>query len=126
MTEVRVRPCSACPYRCDVASGVWHPDEYEKIRPYDNETFDQPPQAFACHASPEFHCHGWAVVHMNRGHAYELMALRLRPVDIPEPTVPLFSSAAAAADHGQADAEHPGEHAVRTINKLVRRHTRLS
>ena len=122
---VRKRPCTACPYRLDAPSGVWHPDEYEKLRPYDAETFAQPPNGFACHASPEFLCNGWAICHTSRGHAYDLLALRFRPVDIPEPTVPLFASGNEAADHGQQNADNPGTNAVVMMNVLSRRHPRI-
>ena len=30
--EVRSQPCSSCPYRKDVPSGVWAHHEYEKLR----------------------------------------------------------------------------------------------
>ena len=33
--RVRPKPCASCPYRCDVPSGVWHPDEYAKLEVYD-------------------------------------------------------------------------------------------
>jgi hypothetical protein len=42
-------PCGSCPYRKDVPSGVWETLEYEKLPPYDGETFEQPFEAFFCH-----------------------------------------------------------------------------
>lgn len=42
-------PCASCPYRRDVPSGVWAPEEYEKLRRYDAPTMEQPPQVFLCH-----------------------------------------------------------------------------
>lgn len=127
MTEpVRSAPCTACPYRRDVPSGVWAWEEYEKLRPYDAETFAQPFNGFACHATPEHFCHGWAVVHTSRGSAFDLLALRLARVqDIPEPTVPLFDSGAEAADHGQADIEDPSREAKATADRLTRKYERL-
>lgn len=127
MTQVRARPCSACPYRKDVPSGVWDPQEYEKLRPYDAETPYQPFHGFSCHATPEFYCNGWAVCHTSRGPEHDLMAFRFDPEVVPpEPhNVPLFGSAAEAADHGQRDSDAPGELAGRTIEKLVRQHARL-
>jgi hypothetical protein len=79
---------------------VWVADEYLKLVEYDKPTYEQPVATFQCHATPDWYCHGWAVVHSNRGHEYELLALRFRPCEIPQPKVPLFESGAAAAAHG--------------------------
>lgn len=124
----RSQPCSACPYRCDVPSGVWAHEEYEKLREYDAPTGDQPFAVFACHATPESLCHGWTVVHTNRGHEYDLLALRLRGADynmIPEPTVALFDSGNDAADWGQRDLEDPSDEAQETVARLLRKYPRL-
>lgn len=128
MTKIRAMPCEACPYRRDVPSGVWAFHEYEKLRAYDLPTPAQPYATFACHASPEAHCHGWAVVHMNRGHDHELVALRIWPQDgpIPQPVVPLFRSGNEAADHGQKDIEHPSPEAGVAVERLLHKHPRLS
>lgn len=127
MTEIRVKPCGACPYKISVPSGIWSYDEYEKLRAYDAPTAEQPVKGFACHASPEFYCHGWGVCHTSRDHRYDLLALRFDPPanGIPEPVVELFETAADAADHGQRDVEEPSDVALETIDKLVRRHDRL-
>jgi hypothetical protein len=124
MSRVRPQPCPQCPYRCDVPSGVWAHHEYEKLRAYDAETFDQPAAAFSCHAKPELLCHGWAVVHTRRGHAHDLLALRLQAADIPEPAVPLFASGNEAADHGQRDIEAPSLEAREAVDTL-RRYPRI-
>lgn len=124
--HIRSVPCSACPYRRDVASGVWAHEEYEKLRAYDAPTTEQPLSAFACHATPEHLCHGWARVHSTRGHEHELLALRLCGAGaLPGPVVELFGSGAEAADHGQRDISAPDADAVRTIERLVRKHARL-
>lgn len=116
-------PCMACPYRRDVAPGVWHPEEYAKLPPYDRPTGEQPLAAFMCHATPEHYCHGWAVCHSNRGHEHELLSLRLRGVDhIPPATVPLFGSGREAADHGLSALSKVS---ADTIEKLLRKHKRL-
>lgn len=122
---VRTTPCEACPYRRDVPSGVWSHAEYEKLRPYDQPTFGQPAAGFACHAAPAAFCHGWAVVHNSRGRANELLALRLHPCEVPKPTVPLFASGNAAADHGQKDIDNPSLKAQLTCQRLVKKHRRL-
>lgn len=117
-------PCAACPYRRDVPSGVWAASEYDKLIDYDAETGDQPLSAFACHATPENLCHGWAVVHTNRGHEYDLLALRMLSIgehDIPVTKVPLFSSGTEAAEHGKAEIENPSIETRRAVNKLLRR-----
>ena len=126
MTDIRSQPCSACPYRCDVPSGVWSHDEYEKLRPYDEPTADQPFEAFGCHATPDKICHGWAVVHTNRGRPYDLLALRIiGSPEIPSITVPLFASGNEAADHGQRDIEEPSDEARETVDRLTRKYERL-
>lgn len=119
----RKTPCPACPYRRDVPSGVWAPEEYEKLRRYDAPTADQPPKAFMCHATPARLCHGWAVVHSSRGHNFGLMALRFMFHDARVPTeaaVPLFSSGNEAADHGQRDVARPSSRAEEAMSKLLR------
>ena len=126
MTAVRSQPCSACPYRLDTPSGLWQHDEYEKLRDYDLPTPEQPFGAFACHATPEHLCHGWAVCHTNRGHEFDLLALRLDPVPVPEPGVPLFRSGNDAADWGQREIEDPPEATQAMMLRLVRKYPRLA
>lgn len=133
MSEIRSMPCTACPYRRDVPSGLWAEHEYDKLVDYDAPTADQPMAVFACHATPEHLCHGWAVVHMNRGHDHELLALRIRASrgdwrtqGIPEAGVPLFDSGAAAAEHGKRDITTPSPEAVEAVERLARKHPRLA
>lgn len=126
MTEIRSQPCSACPYRLDCPSGVWEHSEYEKLRPYDNDTFDQPFAAFACHATPGSLCNGWAVCHSNRGHRHSLVALRLLGIgDVPPESVPLFASGNDAADWGQQNIEDPDDDAIEIVARLQRKYPRL-
>lgn len=126
MTAVRKEPCSTCPYRQDVPSGVWSHDTYEILRPYDADTGEQPIAWFGCHTTPDHYCHGWAVVGGTEG-PQGLLALRLFGVDgdIPEAAVPLFSSHNEAADHGQAEIEHPSAEANAAIAKLGRKYERI-
>lgn len=124
--EIRSQPCSACPYRRDVPSGVWAYDTYEILRPYDEPTGDQPFAPFGCHATPEHLCHGWAVVHTSRGNEYDLLSLRLiGSPPIPERVVPLFDSANEAADHGQEEIEEPSAEALEAVERLLRKYPRL-
>lgn len=127
MTAVRSQPCSACPYRLDAPSGLWMADEYAKLPPYDAPTGDQPFQTFACHATPDHHCHGWAVVHSSRGHEYELMALRVRPPEggIPESGVPMFASGTEAAEHGLRDVDAPSPAAEAAGSRLLRKYDHI-
>ena len=126
MSEVRREHCLSCPYRRDVPSGVWAFSEYERLRPYDEETMNQPFGPFMCHATPQALCHGWAVVHTSRGNRYDLIALRLLgSPEIPAGHVELFASGNEAADHGQAEIETPSPKAVKTVDRLMRKYDRL-
>lgn len=126
MSTVRSQPCSACPYRIDVPSGVWSANEYDKLVEYDAPTGDQPMATFACHATPEHYCHGWAVVHTSRDNEFDLFALRLRGVrDIPQAAVPLFESGAEAAEHGKRDIDNPSEEACEVVQRLAGKYDRL-
>lgn len=124
---IRKAPCEACPYRRDVPSGVWHPEEYDKLRLYDADTALQPSGAFRCHSTPEQYCHGWAMVHGPD----ELLSLRFARMrrewdgEVPESRGDLFASGNEAADHGQADVECPSEDAIRFTMRLLGKHERL-
>lgn len=125
---VRAEPCSACPYRQDAPSGLWAAHEYEKLRGYDHPTADQPMAYFACHATPDHYCHGWAVTHTSRGNEFDLLALRLSPggyPHIPETHVPLFDCGNDAADHGQRDIENPSPESTAAAERLMRKYERL-
>lgn len=131
------RPCESCPYRRDVASGVWAHEEYEKLRRYDRETHKQPTGVFQCHQGKDASgrmrvCAGWAGCHDGN----HLLALRMGAmvgvldmatvdavIDYVSP-VPLFASGSEAADHGQREIEHPDGAAVRTIIKIGRNRAR--
>lgn len=128
MTEpakARPRPCASCPYRCDVASGVWHPDEYEKLKGYDGETFDQPIATFFCHQGDGHVCSGW----LGHRDPADLLAVRfgitsgkLDPsVAEYTTTVPLFESGAEAAEHGMRDVNNPSAKAQKTIDKITKK-----
>lgn len=106
-------------------SGVWAANEYEKLIDYDNPTSEQPLAAFYCHTSPDFLCTGWAQVHaLDPKRGYEPISLRFailfgEPLEeIPAPTVPLFESGRAAAEHGMRDIEAPSPSARRAVAKV--------
>ncbi|OZB84383.1 DUF6283 family protein [Microbacterium sp. 13-71-7] len=122
--EPRRRPCASCPYRRDVPSGVWHPDEYAKLALYDGETHEQPVAVFHCHQGSGDVCAGWL------GHRDPLDLLAVR-IGFSEgrlsaacleysTTVPLFESGTAAAEHGTREVEHPSPEAVEVIRKVIR------
>lgn len=119
----RRRPCSSCPYRRTVPSGIWHPEEYAKLPAYDRETFAQPPQAFMCHHGDGNVCSGWL------GHTdpSQLLAVRigisaghLDPSCASyETDVPLFASGEEAAAHGLRDVPAPSARAHDAIRKIT-------
>lgn len=121
--NVERSPCTSCPYRKDVPSGVWHFDEYEKLREYDtNEAVG----TFLCHhtldMSMETVCRGWLTVHQ------ESVAVRLAILtgavtveevyaEVPEK---LYATGNEAADFGQKKIEQPSRKARTVISRLMR------
>lgn len=130
MSEVRApapRPCESCPYRLDVPSGVWVAEEYAKLPAYDRPTSEQPGGLFLCHRQDGRVCAGWAGCH----DMANTLAVRLASLSLPTQVidaildyvspVELWPSGTAAAAHGLAEVEAPGEDAGRLIGKLTRR-----
>lgn len=125
-------PCGSCPYRQDVASGVWDVSEYEKLPRYDAPTSEQPPAVFLCHQQNGRVCAGWAGCH----DMDENLSLRFAPMmgtltsDEAEATrtyaspVELWESGRKAHDHGVASITAPNEKAQQLIAKLERRKQR--
>ncbi len=111
-------PCGTCPYRRDVASGIWDASEYAKLPGYDGETWEQPPALFFCHRADGHLCAGWVGCH-DTDH---LLAFRLNRVDPSAfdyvSPVPLFGSGREAAAHGMREINRPGARARRAISKL--------
>ncbi len=123
-------PCSTCPYRKDVPSGVWHEDEYAKLPAYDRPTFEQPGNLFMCHQKTGGLCTGWVQSHANREHCFDLLALRFNyrkfdhtvaAVAQSEPKVPLFTTGAEAARHGMKDIKKPGRKTKTAMKQLVKK-----
>jgi hypothetical protein len=125
-------PCASCPYRRDVPSGVWVPDEYLKLPPYDEDTPYQPPSAFFCHQQNGRLCSGWVGCHdmtssLGLRMAASVGALTADEVDAAldyECAVPLFESGAEAAAHGLRDVPDPSPEAQRVIAKVEARRAR--
>jgi len=120
---VKPEPCPTCPYRKDVPSGVWHAEEYERLRRYDQDGVVL--GVFLCHqsivAGVDIVCKGWCVVHQDS------IAVRLAMAQgqfdrsaLDEPKVGLHESGNAAADFGQRDIEKPKRMALKVVEKLVR------
>jgi hypothetical protein len=118
-------PCGSCPYRRDVPSGIWSPEEYAKLPAYDGETGEQVAKGafalFYCHQNDGALCAGWAGCH-DTDH---LLALRLNRVDPSafgyRSPVPLFASGQEAAEHGLAEVDAPSDAARFAIRKLLGR-----
>lgn len=128
------RPCTSCPYRRDVPSGIWAASEYAKLPAYDADTAAQPSQVFLCHQNDHDSdrtrvCAGWAGCHDGT----HLLALRFAAVtgsmtpeaidatmDYRSP-VPLWRSGTEAARHGLAEIGRPGGRALETMSKISRR-----
>lgn len=114
------RPCGSCPYRRDVPSGVWAPEEYAKLPAYDGETWEQPCGLFMCHQRDGCLCGGWLQTH----DADHLLALRLHPVDPSAydytSDVACFTSGQEAAEHGLKNIAAPNPAAQLLISKLAR------
>lgn len=128
MTTPAPKPCESCPYRTDVPSGMWHPDEYAKLVEYDAPTGEQPTAMFQCHqygagdAGARL-CAGWVACH-----GQELLSLRLAvargrvPAEVMQYTTPVevFPSGTAAARHGLEAIEDPDPAARTLIAKVCR------
>jgi hypothetical protein len=123
-------PCKTCPYRKDVASGVWDASEYKKLAAYDGTIVEQLTNGgrprFDCHQSDGNLCAGWVGCHGPEN----LVALRLQSERI-DPSVwdyatpvPLFASGAEAAAHGMKKIKRPDAKARRAIAVLQRKRER--
>lgn len=121
----RKTPCASCPYRCNVPSGVWHEEEYDKLPAYDRDTADQPTAVFYCHQADGAVCAGW----LGFGDPGELLAVRigtmferLDPSCMEYATdVPLFASGQEAADHGKKEIDTPTIAASAVILKIEKK-----
>lgn len=119
-------PCRSCPYRRDVPSGLWAIEEYEKLPPYDGETFEQPPGVFMCHQQDGRLCAGWVGCHdMEQSLAIRILGNSNPTVAVAAldytTTTPLFASGADAAIHGMREIRAPSPAAQRAIDRLKRK-----
>ena len=126
MLTVRQKPCSSCPYRKDVPSGIWDADEYDKLPRFDGDVPEQIEaeafSVFSCHSTPDFLCAGWVGCHdMNNNLAIRMHRSPIDPAvyEYVSP-VPLFASGAEASEHGKRDIPAPGPEAEEKMHKLLK------
>lgn len=128
MASINRSPCTSCPYRKDVPSGIWGSEEYDKIVRYDSPTYAQPPKLFMCHQVDGSLCRGWLDCH-----GRELLAIRIaismKTVSVDdalqaldeEPFVPVFSNASEAARHGRKSINKPGKKAKQLMKSIEKK-----
>ena len=122
--DVKPEPCLTCPYRKDVPSGVWHHDEYEKLRQYDISCMPLP--LFMCHQRDGSLCGGWLACHdPNELLACRIHGNQLHPVFRYQTDVPVFASGSDARDHGLSGIAAPDRRASKMIAGLVRKRAAL-
>lgn len=127
-TVPRPKPCSSCPYRRDVPSGVWAEQEYDKLPGYDGTTGEQAEAGmfgvFMCHQADGYICAGWAGCHdMQHNLALRMASLMDPDIDVKAVRdyvcpVPLWGSGAEAAEHGKRDIGSPTRQAGALADKL--------
>lgn len=127
-------PCGTCPYRKDIASGVWAAEEYDKLPDFDLPTEHQPTSVFMCHQQDGRLCAGWVGCHdMDESLGLRLavpfgsITLEARQAALEyESPVPLFASGQEAADHGRRHIDSPDEKARKAVEKVSKRQERVA
>lgn len=123
-------PCNTCPYLRSTPPGIWHRDEYEKLRDYDDS--DSPPIAvFRCHqqlvTNEPTVCRGWLFVHADSVAVRfgiitgQLSADDLPPVD--DEHAELYDSGTEACEAGLSAIKRPSAAARDAQRRLLRRGT---
>jgi hypothetical protein len=126
--EPRKTACATCPYRCNVPSGIWDPEEYDKLVRYDGDTSSQPMAVFRCHQGDGSICAGW----FRHRDPADLLAVRmavitgsLDPAFVeawhPHQAEGVFRSGEAAAEHGKREVRVPNPQARAAIAKIIRK-----
>lgn len=123
------RPCPSCPYRRDVPSGVWHPEEYAKLALYDEQPGETPRlETFRCHwqtaTGRSTVCVGWLGCHGLDAVAVRLaLAMGALTMDVVERAVGtdvvLYESGTEAAVMGLRDINDPSPEAQAFIARLL-------
>ena len=106
------RPCASGPYRCDVPSGIWAAQKYDKLAGYDGPTWTQSRELFLCHQRDGHPCSGWLACHGAR----DLLALRLHPAD---PSAKHYFTDVLVFGSGREALAQPGAAAERMIRSLL-------
>lgn len=124
----RRNPCASCPFRQDVASGIWDETEYAKIARYDGDMIAQAAAGavvvFHCHQGDREVCAGW----LGHRDPTDLLAVRMGissgDLDVSCATystsAELHPSGAEAAAHGMRDITAPTDAARTAIEKIIR------
>ncbi len=120
-------PCNTCPYRRDTPPGIWHMEEYAKLREYDIGGTTPALATFHCHqetiSGQPTVCRGWLAVHGDIP-AIRLAVLRgqVPPEEVNRPmTVPLYTSGMEACIAGLKGIRRPGKRARAAIRRLMGR-----
>lgn len=116
-------PCSTCPYRRDVPSGIWDREEYEKLPQWDHEMAFA--GTFLCHTDPAAICRGWMEVH-ERNMSVRLAMFRVEWTEANrKPTkIPLYRSGLAAMRAGLRALARPSGDAKKAITSILERRER--
>jgi hypothetical protein len=130
--KINRAPCTSCPYRKDVPSGIWVKEEYDKILPYDGEMWVQPRGVFLCHQNDGSLCRGWLDCHGDNLLAVRLLCSRgdatsaamIKALD-EGPAVAVFNSAADASKHGRKAIRKPGKRAQVLMDSITRKRGKL-
>lgn len=119
------RPCTSCPFRRDVPSGVWSASEYDKLPQYDGPIYEQAMagagRLFMCHQQDGKLCAGW----VGCFNMYDNFAVRVHADEVDpdvydyQSPVPLFESGAEAAEHGKRDIRNPSPDAIRAAEMIT-------
>jgi hypothetical protein len=90
----------------------------------------QPHAAFYCHQQDGRLCAGWVACHTAQHHGH-VLAIRLmrgdhdtRAIETYTTDVPVFESGMEAAIHGISEVAHPGQEALKMIDRLERKAAR--
>lgn len=120
-------PCSSCPYRKDIPTGVWHASEYEKLRLYDDTAQNQAFIPFHCHQEPEIGkptlCRGWLSVHCESA-AVRILGMQGNVTEeqvYAEVKEPLYKSGNEAADAGLKGIKRPSKKARKIVERLIKK-----
>lgn len=126
--HVAPRACSTCPYRKDTPPGIWHPEEYEKLRTYDEQPGEMPRLAvFHCHqenaTGVSTVCRGWLSTHRDSvAVRFGCVTGQLDVHEIPQKPEPLYyASGTEACEAGLAGVAAPSQEAQKEMRKLVQR-----